>query len=133
MLKRDVVEKTIGKTFADKLDELIIDVSHELTFTRREMVEDLRCANFLAANRLNKVLKKLSISTPAQLNRTDPFSLLRVKQVGEATVFVAMCILDANGYSVEKWWGWKDTNVLKFSAYKHQAARRSSKRKQDVA
>jgi hypothetical protein len=132
MIKHETINKTIGKTFADKLNEIIID-SGGISFSRREMVEDLQCANFLAAARLSKVLRKLKITTPAHLNRTDPFSLLRTRGVGESTVFVAMCILDANGFSVEKWWGWKDTNVLKFSSFKHHASVKARKHKQEVA
>lgn len=132
MLTRDVVETTISKTFADKLDEVVLDISPKLTFTRRQMVEELGCANFVAAAVLQKALRKLQIETPAQLFRTDPFSLVRVKGVGEATIFVAMCILDAAQYNVKKWWGWNETNDLKFSSFKHNATRRASKAKHDI-
>lgn len=132
MLTRDVVETTIGKTFADKLDEVVLDVSPQLSFTRRSMVEDLGCANFVAAVTLQKVLRKFGITTPSQLFKTDPFSIVRVKGVGETTMFVAMCILDAAQYNVKDWWGWKETNELKFSSFKHNATRRASKAKHDV-
>ena len=132
MLTREAVETTIGKGFADKLDDVVIHVSQELSFTRREMVETLGCANFIAASRLNKVLKKLEIFTAGKLYRTDPFSLVRAKGIGEASMFVAMCILDSKEYDVVKWWGWKGTNGVKFSAFKHNATRRASKRKQEV-
>jgi hypothetical protein len=134
MLDRKVVEKTIGKTFADRLDESILNVSRDLSFTRREMVELLGCANFVAAARLEKVLKRLKIHTPAQLHKTDPFSLLRSRGIGETSMFVAMCILEANEFDVEKWWGWKQgDNVVKFSTFKHHAAARARKHKQEVA
>lgn len=133
MLERKVVENTIGKTFADSLDEIVIDVSDKLTFTKRMMVENLGCANFAAASRVNRVLKKLKIETPAQLFRTDPFSLARTKSIGATSIYVVMCILDASQYNVEEWWGWKETNVLKFSSFKHNAIRRARLRKQDIA
>lgn len=132
MIERKVVELTIGKHFADKLDETIIDVSPEISFTRRQMVDDLGCANFLAAYRLQKVLKRLGIKTFSQLNKTDPFSLVRSKGIGEAAIFVAMCMLDFKQYNVAEWWGWKETNTLKFSSFKSNAIRRASKRKQEV-
>lgn len=132
MLKPQIVVDTIGKTFADKLDETIIDVSDEISYTRREMVEKLGCANFLAAYRLQKVLKRLKIMTASQLHRTDPFSLVRTKGIGEAAMFVAMCILDLHGYDVIKWWRWKESNVVKFSTFKHQAMNRARKHKQAV-
>ncbi len=131
MLTKETVAKTIGKGFADKLEEIIIE-SGNIVVTRRDMVEELGCANFNAAANLSKVLRKLGISTPAQLYKTDPFSIVRVKRVGEAAMFVAMCILAAHDYDVIKWWGWKDTNSLKFSSFKHNAINRASKRKHEV-
>lgn len=132
MLTRDVVETTIGKSFADKLDEIILEVSPKLTYTRRQMVEDLGCANFVAAAKLQKVLRKLGIESAAQLFRTDPFSIVRVKGIGETSMFVAMCILDAAQYNVQEWWGWKETNDLKFSSFKHNATTRARKSKHEI-
>jgi hypothetical protein len=133
MLKRTTIEKCIGKTFADKVDDLVLNVSSELSFTRREMVEDLGCANFIAAARLEKILKKLKIHTVKQLWDANPIDLLRARGIGEASMYVAMCILDTRKYSVEEWWGWGG-NLVKFSTFKHHAARRASKRgKQEVA
>lgn len=131
MLTREVIQSTIGKGFAEKLEEVVID-SGSLIITRRGMVEELGCANFLAAARLNKVLRRLGISTPAQLYKTDPFSLVRSRGIGEACIFVAMCILDANDYSVATWWGWKKTNTVKFSAFKHNAINRARKSKHEL-
>jgi hypothetical protein len=131
MLTKEIVNKTIGKGFAEKLEEVIIE-SGNIVVTRRGMIEELGCANFNAAANLSKVLRKLGISTVAQLYRTDPFSIVRVKRVGEAAMFVAMCILDSSDYDVVKWWNWKETNTLKFSSFKHHATRRASKRKHEI-
>lgn len=132
MLTRETVEKTISKSFADKLDEVVFAVSDKLMFSRRQMVEELGCANFVAASKLQKALKKLDVTTPAQLFKTDPFSLVRIKGIGPASIFVAMCILDAAQYDVREWWGWKETNTLKFSSFKYNATRRASKKQHDV-
>lgn len=132
MIRRETITQVIGKTFADKLDELVFQ-SGEMGYSRREMVDELGCANFIAAARLQKVLRRLGVNTPAQLYKTDPFSLARSKGIGEASIFVAMCILDASKYDVLKWWGWKDTNDVRFSTFKRQAITRASKRKQEVA
>lgn len=126
MLKRDTVDKTLGKTFADKLDESLVAI-FGVEISKRILVEEIGCANFQAAVRLGKALKKLDIQTPAQLHKTSPWDLARLKTVGEATMYVAMCILDSHDYDVEKWWGWKDTNDLKFSSFKHNAIRRAKK------
>lgn len=133
MIVRKKVEQVIGKGFADHLDTAIFKVG-DWQYTRRQMVETLGCANFIAAARLSKVFRKLKIESAAQLNKMDPFSLVRTKGIGQACLFVAMSILDAGGYDVMKWWDYdQKDNVVKFSTFKHHAIRRASKRKQDVA
>lgn len=132
MLKYDLLNKTVGKGFADSFEELAININDTITFTRREMIEELGCANFNAATRLQKALKKLDIVSPARLFRTDPFSILRIKGIGVTSMYVAMCILDFNDYSVAEWWGWKGTNHTKFSSFKHRAIKKASKHKQEV-
>jgi len=129
MIARKKVESTIGKGFADKLDEVVFRADG-WDYTRREMVELLGCANFIAAARLAKVVKRLGIKSPAQLFRFDPFSLVRTKGIGEACIFVAMCILDHNEYDIMAWWKFDRDNVTKFSSFKHHAMRRASKHKQ---
>lgn len=131
MLTKEVITSTIGKGFAEKLEEVVID-SGNLIITRRAMVEELGCANFLAAARLNKVLRKLGIHSAAQLYKTDPFSIVRSRGIGEACIFVAMCILDSADYDVATWWGWKKTNTVKFSAFKHGAIKRARKSKHEL-
>lgn len=130
MLARTKVETIIGKGFADKLDELIVE-SGKLVYTRRQMVEQLGCANFVAAAKLSKILRRLGISTPAQLNNMDPLSLARVRGIGESCLFVALCILEANEYDVEDWWQYKDNNV-KFSSFKAHAITHARRRKHEV-
>lgn len=131
MLARKKVEKIIGKGFADHLEEGVINLGYKFFYTRREMVEKLGCANFIAASKLNAVLKRLKIETPAQLFKLDPYSLARVKGVGASTLFVALCILDANKFSVEEWWGWHD-NENKFSSFKANAIRRAKRREHEA-
>lgn len=136
MILRKTVEKIIGKTYADKLDEPLFVVG-TMSYSRRQMVEDLGCANFVAATRLSKVLNKLRVHTSRQLFMIDPASLFRVHGIGESCMFVAMSVIDANGFDVDEWWDRNfekhGDNVVKFSAYKHQVTRRAKKRKQVVA
>jgi hypothetical protein len=129
MLARNKIESTLGKTFAETLDTSVFTVGH-WGYTRRDMVDTLGCANFIAAARLARALKRLQIQSPSQLHKMDPFSLVRIRGIGEACLFVAMCILDASGYSVEDWWGWKQDkdNIVKFSAFKHKATMRATKK-----
>lgn len=131
MLPRTKVEKIIGKSFADRLDEEMFAVSPKWTYSRREMVEVIGCANFIAAAKLSKILRKLGITTAQKLFDVDPVSLARVKGIGESSMFVALCVLEVSGHDVEKWWGYKGNNT-KFSTFKHHAMSRASRRKQDV-
>lgn len=127
MIKREAIHATLGKTFADRVDDVILDVSDELRYTRREMIDFIGNANFSAAARLNKALKKLKVKTIKQLFEVDPFSLFRMKGVGDTTVFVVMCILDAHKYNVMEWWAWKDADQKK------AAIARAKKHVQEVA
>ena len=127
MITQLKVEKVIGKTFADKLDEVVFSLHRD--YSRRDMVEQVGCANFVAAAKLAKVLKRLQINTAGRLYRLDPASLARSKGIGEACIFVAMCILDYEGYDVMKWWG---TDSAKFSTVKKTTLRKARKHKQDV-
>ena len=128
MIIRTKVEKVISKGYADKLDSSIFVVG-DWIYTRRQMVDDLACANFIASVKLAKVLKRLGINSPAQLFKLDPASLARTRGIGEACIFVAMCILDAYDYDVMKWWGIKE----KFNTVKHHTLTKARKYKQEVA
>lgn len=134
MITRTKVEKVIGKGFADILDEEVFKVTINWFYTRREMVEKLGCANFIAAAKLAKVLRKLSITTPKKLYELDPSSLARTRGIGAACIFVAMCILDAETYDIIEWWEYEQgNNTVKFSSFKSHVMNRASKRKQEVA
>ena len=126
MIGREYVEKIIGKGFADKLDEIVFDIG-SLQYSRRQMVEELGCANFIAAARLQKVLRRLGIKNGKQLYNLDPLSLARAKGIGETALFVAMCILDSGNLDVVEWWQYNG-NRTKFSTFKSHALRRAKKR-----
>ncbi len=70
-------------------------------FSLRDLM-DMKCPNFIAARRLEKNLKKLKISSIAQLHRMDPFSLFNMKGVGLGQVYVAMCVVHTR-YNGLKW------------------------------
>lgn len=131
MMHRDSIERVISKGFADRLEETIFSVG-KTEYSRRMMVEELGCANFIAAAKLTKVLRRLKITTVKSIWDMNPVDLARSKGIGEASIFVVMCLLDAHKFDVEKWWGWND-NVVKFSTFKNNAISRAKKRSQDVA
>jgi hypothetical protein len=126
MLNYTTIHATIGKGFADKQEELVF-VSGDIVFTRRNMIEELDCANFIAAVRLAKVLRRLRIHTVKQLSKTDPYSLYRCKGIGDTAVYVAMCILDSHGVDINRWWGHKD------AATKETSIRKAKRNKQPIS
>ena len=115
MITRKTVAGTIGKSFADKFDDVVFTLGQH-TYTRQRMI-DLKCASFWASGRLTKVLKRLEITTPGQLFKLGPSSLNRIKGVGDACLYVAMCVLDDHGYSVAEWWGWKEKRPRRLSRH----------------
>ncbi len=121
-----LANQMLGKTFADTLEApgLVIGST---TYTKAELVDKLGVGNFTAAARLTTLLKRLKVRTPKQLLNMPPTSLARVIGVGHAQLYVAMCILEHNKLSVERWWGWKKDPV-KFSTHKDRALRRAKKR-----
>lgn len=130
MLTIKKVSDTLGKTFADNLNEKILD-SGSIQFTRHEIVNLLGCANLIAASKLNKVLRRLHIDSHKELWKLGPFALARLQSVGMATMYVAMCVLDYHKYDVIEWWSY-DENELKFSSFKYKAMRRAKKRQETV-
>lgn len=74
-------------------------------FTRERCVRELGCPNFKAAQNLSRALDSIGVESTKQLAKTTPADLLRLEGVGERTVFVALCVLDAttaNG-TADKW------------------------------
>jgi hypothetical protein len=85
----------------------VFSVSGELRFTRKEAIEELKCANWIALAKLAKMLRRLKIKTARQLFLADPKDLIDTKGIGVTTLYVAMCVLDHHGYRVAEWWGWE--------------------------
>src|SRR5580765_1389268 len=122
------VYSVLGKTMVDMLHQPALTIG-KTVFTRQDLIDKLGCGNFNAASRLTRILKELDITTTSQLAKLDPASLMRKKNVGMVTMYIAMCLLDFDDYNVEQWWGWNQEKdkVVKFSTYKHNLARRSKR------
>jgi hypothetical protein len=130
MLKREILEKTLGKGAADKEDEVYLDAGPQLTFTRRQLTDVVGATNWNSLRKLNTLLHDLDIKSPAQLNSRHPGDLLSIPGVGETCIKMAMCILDYYKYSVTKWWGWEqEGKVVRFSAFKARLIAKAKKRK----
>jgi hypothetical protein len=119
--------KLLGTTFVkNSLDEVIFKCGRT-EYSKLDMVDSLGCGNFAAAKKLSKALERIGVQSITQLVRLGPLPLARMKGVGPATLYVAMCILDAHGGHVERWWGWDDGNGVKFSALKHRELQKAKR------
>jgi hypothetical protein len=97
--------------------------------SRQDLIDKLGVGNFNAASRVTKALRRHKITTVEQLLRTHPLDLGNIRGFGEACLWVTMHFIDWQGYSVEKWWGWrKEENQVKFSTFRHRALKRRKRR-----
>lgn len=74
-------------------------------YTRQTCVTELGCPNFKAAQNLSHALGSIGVDSIKALAKTTPADLLRLEGVGERTVFVALCVLDATlqGKQADRW------------------------------
>jgi len=84
--------------------EVILTVGPK-AFTREACVRELGCPNFRAAQNLSTALQSIGCTSTKQLANTTPKDLLRLEGIGERTVFVALCVLDAveSNKTAERW------------------------------
>ena len=84
--------------------EIVLTVG-KVTFTREGCVRKLGCPNFRAAQNLSHALESIGVDSVKRLAGTTPKDLLRLEGVGERTVFVALCVLDAidSNKAAERW------------------------------
>ena len=84
--------------------EVILSVG-EKRYTRERCVRELGCPNFKAAQNLSHALESIGVDSTKKLAKTTPSDLLRLEGVGERTVFVALCVLDATAQNgtADRW------------------------------
>lgn len=118
-----------GASFVQRLlDEPVLKLG-EHRYSRHDLVNVLGTGNFTAAARLGRVLKRLGITSPAQLNKLPPADLAAVVGIGVTSLYVAMCLLDAEGYSIDRWYGWNEDDGVTFTTLKQRVFRLGTRRK----
>lgn len=132
MKRRMNPNRMLDSSFTDTLDEPVLKLGYT-TWTRSELATELGLTNVMAARRLSHVLKRLKIRTALRLFNLGPDSLIRVRGIGNAATYVAMCILDQAGYSVERWWGWTPDAGTRFSCHQHHARSRAQRQGKHAA
>lgn len=121
-------ETMFGSTFSQWLNEPILRIGTELSFTRHTLVTHLGCGNWVAAKRLDKTLRHLGLRSIAMINEIDPVSIARRTGVGMSQMYVLTCLLDHVDIDVERWWHWDRDRHYKFSTYKYRKVQRAKRR-----
>jgi len=100
-----VLERTTHinkKEIGNVLGETVIDLGAQ-KFTAHYIATIVEYPNLRAARLLNKLCKKLGITSLAQLNRIGLHGLLNTEGCGERQAWVASMLLFAAGYDVPAW------------------------------
>ena len=120
--------QVFGQPFITHLANDTVLTIGDAEWSRHAMVNQLGCGNFAAAGRLGKLCKRLGVKSVAQLYKIPPEDLAAVQGIGVTCLYVAMCALDAAGYSLQKWYRLNGVDVT-FGTLKHRAFRRGTRRK----
>ena len=110
----------LSKTFTNKQQEGILTIGRDV-WTRQQIVDDLHCGNFIAAQNLSKVARKLEVRSledlASQYSLEDLFSQTGV---GITTMYVLMCALEAKHRDPMKWIDRKPDEVVTLDTEKHR-------------
>ena len=95
-------QKFLGASFVHKQNEIVLRVGSK-QWTRMQLVQQVGVGNLAAAAKLSTVLRKTKVDSLEKLYAVDPRDFALIPQLGETTVFVAMAVLQANGFNVDRW------------------------------
>lgn len=117
-------QRLLGKHFIDKQQERILVIGRD-GWTRQEIVDELHCGNFVAAQNLTKVARKLDVESLDQLvARFTIEDLFAETGFGITTMFVLMCAQEARQKDPIKWVDKKPDDIVTLSTEKHRALKR---------
>jgi hypothetical protein len=84
----------LGKHWLDMQQEGVLRIGSDV-FSRRDVVERMKCGNMIAARRLSNAAEALNVKNVADFaKRFTLEDLLRVSGVGVTTCYVWLCVLD---------------------------------------
>jgi hypothetical protein len=93
----------LGKTFLDRQAEGILVIGRDV-WSRQEIVDNLHCGNFVAAQNLTKIARKLQVESLDQLvTRFTLEDLFRENGCGVTTIYVLLCAQEARQKDPLKW------------------------------
>jgi len=118
---RDKDNGLLGKTFLDRQAEGILVIGRDV-WTRQEIVEQLHCGHFVAAQNLTKIAAKLQVDSLDQLiARFSLEDLFQENGCGITTVFVLLCAQEARNKDPLKWVDRPPTEIVTLSTEQHRA------------
>jgi hypothetical protein len=122
-------ERLLGKTFVERQQETVLVIGRDM-WTRQEMVDDLRCGNFVAAQNLSKICKKLQVESLQQLTaRCTVEDLFSETGFGVTTMYVLMCAQESRQQNPITWVDKKPDNIVTLTTYKNRAIKHAEEAK----
>lgn len=127
-------ERLLGKTFINQQHENILIIGHD-AWTRQQIVEDLKCGNFVAAANLTKIVRKLPVTSLDDLCANYTIQdLFQINGWGLRTMFVFLCAQENKQRDPMKYIDHKPDDVVtlgteQYRARKQQLEARAAKRK----
>lgn len=95
-------QQFLGTSFVNRQNEIVLRVgAHE--WTRMQLVQTIGVGNMSAAAKLSSILRRIKVNSLEKLYAVDPRDFALIPRLGETTIFVAMAVLQANGFNVNHW------------------------------
>jgi hypothetical protein len=130
--KAGVVEKLFSPYMQRRLhkEKVLTIGKHE--YTRTNIVNELGISVSPAVYRVDRILKKLDITTPEKLYNTLPESLAAITGFGESCMYVVMALVEAHGFDIFRWWGYESGNEVRFNSFKYKIKKEAAQRQHPV-
>jgi hypothetical protein len=103
--------RLLGKTFVNRQNEAVLVIGKH-SWTRQQMVEQLKCGNFRSARILSRAAASLGVVDADDMAKAVSLEdLFAQRDVGVTTIYTWMCVLSAIRENPLKWIGHKDTTL----------------------
>src|SRR5262245_27422838 len=141
MLDPAVHAKFLGASFISRLNEPALKIGKDV-WTRHELADQLRVANFKAAALVTRALAQLEVKNLAEVFSWDPTSLAVCHNLGETGMYVLLRALQSRGHNPKAWYGANRKDLVSFRTLKlreqkrekeERKARRAAKRQRKTS
>jgi hypothetical protein len=123
----------LGKTFLDRQAQPILRIGKD-AWSRQEIVDDLHCGNFVAAQNLTRVADELDAKSLDDLAaRYTLEDLFQINRCGITTVFVFLSALDSRGKKDPmEWIDHEPADVVTLSTERLRARKRKAQARKEA-